>query len=152
MQMNKLFTIYSVFFLIQLFVLSDLSANDIVLLNKTKPGTGATEEQADKLFASFLSAMKGIEGLEVRTQSSCEKPCDAPTHIISSELRLEEPYITVYFRIIDRKKGLAANVRRLRLKDAKLQDVINILTSEYVSNFFDFLDRGAYSGTKVIED
>jgi hypothetical protein len=151
MNIRKYFAVPFFIFLTLPFFSDSLFAKEIVLLNKTQPGTGATEEEAVKVFDAFVHAMTKIEDVDVRTNSRCEEPCEAPAIIISSELRVEKPFITLYFRIIDRKKGLAANVRRLRLKDAEFQDIIDILTPEYIKNFFDFLDRGAYSGTKVIE-
>ena len=144
---------FALFFLFFFFLIisENLSAKDVVLLNKTTSGVGATEEQARKVFDALVNAMKQAENVEVRTDSGCEEPCEAPVYIISSELRVEDQFITLYFRIINRKKGLAANIQRMRLKDAKFQDMIDMLTAEYIKTFFDFIDRGSYSGTKVIE-
>ena len=125
---------------------------EIVLINKTKAGTGATEEQAAKVYEAFLSVMKNLESVEVRTSSVCSEPCNKPNFIISTELRIQEPFIAVYFRILNRKKGLAGNVQRIRMKDAKLKDILKQLTPENVLPLFDFIDKGAYSKSKIIKE
>jgi hypothetical protein len=126
-------------------------AKQIVFFQKTEVGEGATAEMAERVFAHTVMALRQLEEIELRTTSECDAPCEHPRYIISSEIRSQAPFFTIYFRIIDRERGIAANIRRLRVKDATFEELLELITPDLVKNFFVFQDAGGYSKSEFIE-
>lgn len=131
-------------------VVTPSAAKEGVVVRKTKNGIGATEEQAEQVYQLFLQKLSTYDAIEVRTTSGCEKPCAEARYIVASELRMAESFITIYFYIYDLKRGLAKNTRRLRVKDATFEDLLELINDDFIKNIFVFHDSGNFSSSEVI--
>lgn len=141
---------FLLFVFLLIWAVSDLSAKDTVLLKKTKAGPGATEEQADRVYEAFVDAMKKADIADVRLPG-CTENCISPLYIITTELRIQDGIIGLYFNIINIQRGLKSNKKRIRVKDLSFEEFLAMIRPEAMKEIITFYEAGSYSGTRVLE-